>query len=134
MKIKITLLTMAIIIGSKLFALNYYLVATPLTPLDSSVWVFQSQQNGVKLFYKVDVCSNKNVLFLKFENTNAVKSNVSYNIIVESPGSNIPISPQFIILQGNETKVGDCNRVMGLAFDINTITNPGNLRVIMNVR
>jgi hypothetical protein len=134
MKIKITLLAMAVFTSISCSALNYHLVTKPLKPLDSSVWVFQSQQNGVKLFYKVDVCSNKNVIFLKFENTTVLKTTVSYNIIVESPGSNIPLFPQFIILQGNEIKEGDCNWDTGLTFDIKTITNPGNLRVIMNVQ
>ncbi len=95
-------------------------------------WTLHSTSNNVKFFYKIDVCSGSNALLLKFENLSADEKHLNYVIIVESPGSNIPLLPQFIVLKGNETKTGDCDSDANLKSSIQQITNP-KLRVVLNV-
>lgn len=96
-----------------------------------SGWTTQSTSHGVTLSYKVETCSGTNALLLQFQNSNGTPSHASYTIIVESPGLNIPLPPQFIQLKANETKAGTCDSEPALKADIKGITNPV-LRVVFN--
>ena len=113
--------------------LNFLTVhASPLVLASNDDWVLQSEKNGVKLFYKLDTCEGKNVLFLKFENSNPNEARINYTLIIESPGHNLPTMPQAIVMKGNETRVGTCDSGIGLTTDIKEIKNP-TLRVVLNV-
>ena len=95
-------------------------------------WTLHSTSNGVNLYYMTDTCSNSHALFLKFENTSTSVKHVNYTVIVESPGLNIPLLPQAVQLNANETKTGSCTSPSNLKSDIKGITNP-TLRVVLKV-
>lgn len=95
-------------------------------------WELQSESKGVKLFYKLDTCNAMKVLLLKFENTNAESKHVNYNIIIESPGHNMPLLPHFIDIAGNSVKEGSCSGNTELTTDIKNISQP-SLKVVLVV-
>ena len=95
-------------------------------------WTLHSTLNGVKFYYMADTCSDSPFLFLKFENTSTSVKHVNYTVIVESPGLNIPLLPQAVQLNANETKTGSCTSASNLKSDIKGITNP-TLRVVLKV-
>jgi hypothetical protein len=86
-------------------------------------WKIESEVNGVKLYSKIDTCGSTNSLFLKLENTTTSIKRVFYNIIIESPGNNLPVLPRSFEIKAFETKVADCNNNKELATDIFGITN-----------
>ena len=98
----------------------------------SDVWTLQSEKNGVKLYSTTENCGGKNMLFLKLENTNSLAKHVNYNIIIESPGHNMPLLPQAVELTAMETKMGSCDARKELTTDIKNITNL-KLLVVMTV-
>lgn len=116
------------IIGGFLFLCSTSLVSAQ----SGNDWTFQSESNGVKLYYKLETCSTSNMMFFKFENTNSVASHVSCNIVIESPGHNMPLLPQLIELAANETKEGSCSANVQLTTDVKNMSNP-SLMVVMNV-
>lgn len=95
-------------------------------------WSLQAEKNGVKLYSLSSSCEGKNMLFLKVENTNLEEKHVNYNIVVESPGHNMPLRPQTLELKGSETKTGSCEGSAELSVDIKDITT-FNLVVVMRV-
>ena len=97
----------------------------------NGAWTLKSENKGVKLYYKVEVCNGKNTLVLKVENTNSDAKHVSYNIVIESPGHNMPLLPQSVELAAGETKSGSCTS-KDLSVDIKNITNP-SLVVVLTV-
>lgn len=95
-------------------------------------WTLQSEKNGVKLYSTTETCGGKNMLFLKLENTNSTAKHVNYNIIIESPGHNMPLLPLAVQLNAMETKTGGCDAGKELTTDIKNITNL-KLLVVMTV-
>ena len=94
-------------------------------------WTLQSEKEGVKLYASTASCSGRNMLLLKLENTSTDGKHVNVNIVVESPGHNMPLKPQSQELKPSETKAGSCDS-KELTTDIKDIVNY-RLRVVMTV-
>jgi hypothetical protein len=104
--------------------LGLFFFARPSSAQSTDDWTLQSEKNGVKLYFRTASCGEKNMLFLKLENTNSAAKHVNYHVIVESEGHNMPLLPQTIELPAAETKSGSCDGERGLATDIRNISNP----------
>ena len=95
-------------------------------------WTLQSEKNGVKLYSSTSQCDDKNMLVLKFENTNIESKHVNYSVVVRSTGHNIPLRPKSLELAASETKIGDCETEQDLTGDIKNITS-FELQIVMAV-
>ncbi len=41
-------------------------------------WIFHSEEKGVKIYYQINSCNNRSVVFFKFNNTNKEKVRISW--------------------------------------------------------
>lgn len=105
--------------------------AAGLAPVDSINWVAYSEEAGVKFSYRVDVCEGKNVIFLKFENTNTVAKNVDFHLIIDGPNHDLP-APQMIHLNAGQTVSGQCTATPALTKNIES-SNPTILDFSMRI-
>ena len=95
-------------------------------------WKLQSEKDGVKLYSTTAACGGRNMLLLKLENGNAEAKRINYNIIIESPGHNMPLRPQSLDLKASESKMGSCDTSRELTTDMKDIVNY-QLKVVMTV-
>jgi len=85
-----------------------------------SDWILSTDVDGVRLYYKLDICDSRNVMFLKLENSTSVDVKVDVHVIVEN---SVPM-PQIISLRANETLTGQCMGTPDLVKDIKGASTP----------
>jgi len=90
-------------------------------------WVVLAEEGGVKSFYQLGTCDNRDVLFLKFENTLNTDVKVDFTLI---SASSMP-SLQIVEIKANETITGECVGTPDLIK--NAPANISSLRVTMKI-
>jgi hypothetical protein len=66
-------------------------------------WIFLTE-GGVKAYYQTGTCDSRNVMFLKFENTQGANVKVDFLMLLEGN----PPTPHVIELQSNQIITGQC--------------------------
>ena len=77
-------------------------------------WTLFAEDGGVKAYYTIGTCDARNVMFLKFENSNKVDVKVNFQMVLE----NNPPTPQILEIKANDAITGKCLGTPDLVKDV----------------
>lgn len=99
-----------------------FLIGLPVALLLSSFsfsaeeWTLLAEEGSAKVYYKLGTCEERNVMFLKFENTSGESVRVDFHLVLE----NNPPAPQRIEINGNSSLSGQCTGTPDLVKDVSS--------------
>ncbi|WP_205502485.1 hypothetical protein [Rufibacter psychrotolerans] len=82
---------------------------------DDASWIFHSEAQGVKIYYKIGTCENRSVVFLKFSNTTKKKVELAWKEAYQT--SQVPEELESygqgkrLVLPPGDTSEDDCTQV-----------------------